>query len=228
MAVSPTSNKARPLRGSFITFEGIDGCGKTTQAESLGRRLREAGHELVETREPGGTAVGRELRGLLLSPDHAALTPDCELLLFLADRVQHLRELILPALARGETVICDRHHDSTVAFQRFGRELDFTPVDSVVRHWIEPHAPQLTFWLDAPPEVAWARIQQRLEAGTGGEQGTTRLENEARNFHLRVKAGYEKLFEAFPERIVRIDAEGSIDEIAAEVWNILTDRYDLF
>lgn len=228
------------MHGAFITFEGIDGCGKTTQAGMLARRLREGGHAVVETREPGGTGVGRGLREVLLNPDHGALTPDCELLLFLADRVQHLQELIVPALKRGEVVLCDRFHDSTVAFQRYGRELDFSAVDSVVRQWIEPNTPHLTFWLDAEPEVAWARIEQRLEragddgshdngesGGGGRETAATRLENEARNFHLRVKQGYEKLFHAHPARIVRIDAGGDIDQIASEVWNTLKDRYEV-
>ena len=231
LAESSSHEDKRSLRGAFITFEGIDGCGKTTQAKLLAERLRAVGHSVVETREPGGTSVGMGLREVLLDPANKALTPECELLLFLADRVQHLGELIVPALERGDTVICDRFHDSTVAFQRYGRGLDFSAVDSVVRTSIEPSTPHLTCWLDAEPDLAWERIRQRLrEAGTdnGDSQATgTRLENEAKNFHLRVRDGYEKLYEAFPQRIVRVDAAREIDEIAGEIWKIVSDRFDV-
>lgn len=215
------------MQGAFITFEGIDGCGKTTQAQMLARKLGKAGHSVVDTREPGGTAVGLGLREVLLNPEHGALTPDAELLLFLADRVQHLEELIVPALERGQTVICDRFHDSTVAFQQYGRELDFSAVESVVNRWITPNTPHLTLWLDVDPEVAWARIQQRLGEDNGAGQAVTRLENETKNFHPRVRSGYEKLFQSFPRRIVKIDAGGSIEDIAEAVWIVVTDRYDV-
>ena len=127
-AAGEKAGKVSP-RGAFITFEGVDGCGKTTQAELLAEKLRRVGHSVLTTREPGGTAVGRGLREVLLNPAHKEITPECELLLFLADRVQHLGELITPALARGETVVCDRFHDSTVAYQRYGRQLDFSGVE---------------------------------------------------------------------------------------------------
>lgn len=227
MAESAHMQGRGSLQGAFITFEGIDGCGKTTQAQLLARRLDRAGISLLETREPGGTAVGRELRELLLNPEYGALTPDAELLLFLADRVQHLAELIVPALERGQTVICDRFHDSTVAFQQHGRELDFSAVESVVNRLIVPHTPHLTLWLDVDPGVARERIRQRLEADNGAGQAVTRLENEAENFHLRVRRGYEKLYQSFPLRIVKIDAGGSIEDIAEAVWNVVTDRYDV-
>jgi len=231
LAESSSNGDKRSLRGAFITFEGIDGCGKTTQAKLLAEKLRAAGHVVVETREPGGTSVGMGLREVLLDPANKALTPECELLLFLADRVQHLGELIVPALERGDTVICDRFHDSTVAFQRYGRGLDFSAVDSVVRASIEPSTPHLTCWLDAEPDLAWERIRRRLReagGGNGDSQATgTRLENEASNFHLRVRDGYEKLYGAFPQRIVRVDAAGGIDEIAGEIWKIVSDRFDV-
>src|SRR5574341_782941 len=114
-------------RGDFITFEGIDGCGKTEQARRLAARLRGLGVAVAETREPGGTAIGRGLRAVLLDSVHAGMTPECEVLLYLADRVQHLAEVIRPALLRGETVICDRYHDATLAYQHHARGLDMAP-----------------------------------------------------------------------------------------------------
>ena len=235
MASAADRKTKKSLRGAFITFEGIDGCGKTTQARLLAEKLREYNFPVVETREPGGTAVGMGLREVLLNPANHDITPECELLLFLADRVQHLGELIVPALARGDTVICDRFHDSTVAFQKHGRGLDFSAVDSVVRKGIEPTTPDLTFWLDVDGGTAWERIEERhrKQAARGpnksqsGGPRATRLENEAKKFHLRVKIGYEKLYEEFPQRIVRVDAAPGIGEIADEIWKSLTDHFDV-
>ncbi len=235
MASAADSNTKKSLRGAFITFEGIDGCGKTTQARLLAEKLRAYNFPVVETREPGGTAVGMGLREVLLNPANHEITPECELLLFLADRVQHLGELIVPALARGDTVICDRFHDSTVAFQKHGRGLDFSAVDSVVRKGIEPTTPVLTFWLDLNTNTAMARTRSRqlLAADKEGDNSLseavvgTRLENEIEKFHIRVKIGYEKLYEEFPQRIVRVDAAPGIGEIAEEIWKSLTDRFDV-
>ncbi len=234
------ASKRKSLRGAFITFEGVDGCGKTTQAGALAARLRQTGLEVVETREPGGTTLGQGLREVLLNPANAAMVPECELLLFLADRVQHLGEVIAPALARGATVISDRFHDSTVAYQQYGRELDFSPVASVIEQKIEPHAPDLTLWLDADLGEAQARIGQRqltamLEVGRRVAarlppeplSEDTRLENEALNFHMRVQQGYGKLLERYPARIVRVDGARPIEEISAEVWKVVEARFDV-
>jgi len=219
------------LKGAFITLEGIDGCGKTTQAKLLAERLRQLGTLVVETREPGGTAVGRALRQVLLDPDNLDLAPETELLLFLADRLQHLVELIKPALARGDTVICDRFHDSTVAFQKFGRQLDFSTVESVVRNKIEPATPDLTFWMDLTPCLARERIRVRHKVsgrdGAPEDAEATRLENEAEAFHKRVQNGYEVLYGTYPQRIVKIDAAAGIGEVAEQVWALLTERFDV-
>lgn len=218
--------KKKPLRGVFITFEGIDGCGKTTQARLLAQRLREGGHPVLETREPGGTAIGAALREVLLAPAHGAMTPQCELLLYLADRLQHLAETIRPALEKGETVVCDRFHDATVAYQHHGRGLDFTPVRELIEREIAPAAPQVTFWLDAPPAQAARRMAGREQAG-GLDAAATRLDREHQAFHLRVKAGYEALARDNPRRIVRIDADRPIAVLAEEIWQRLGERYAL-
>lgn len=232
-------NRKKSLRGAFITFEGVDGCGKTTQARALAARLREGGLDVVETREPGGTAVGQGLREVLLSPANGAIVPECELLLFLADRVQHIGEVIAPALARGEVVISDRFHDSTVAYQQYGRELDFSPVSSVIEGSIAATPPDLTFWLDADLGEAQARIGRRqmeamLQVGRRVEahlppeplSSDTRLENEALQFHMRVQQGYEALRQQHPGRIVRLDAAQAIAHLSAQVWAVVEERFD--
>ncbi len=236
----PAKTEPSARRGAFITFEGVDGCGKTTQAERLAARLRKAGRSVVETREPGGTQVGQGLRRVLLDPAHRNITPECELLLFLADRIQHLGELIAPALARGDAVICDRFHDSTVAYQKFGRQLDFSGVDALIERHIAPTPPLLTFWLEVGLETAQGRINQRqiqkmFQAGERLRRGgtaqpaatDTRLEDEALHFHLRVQEGYETLQREHPGRIVRLDAARPIEELAEEVWRVVKERMDV-
>jgi dTMP kinase len=227
-------------RGAFITFEGVDGCGKTTQAGLLAGKLREAGYSVVETREPGGTAVGQGLRDVVLKPAHGEVTPACELLLFLADRVQHLAEVIVPALARGDTVICDRYHDSTVAYQKYGRKLDFKPVEGIIAEHIATTPPALTFWLEVELETAQGRINKRqlndlvrlgdrLAHGhvTESPPADTRLEDEALNFHLRVQAGYDALLQEHPQRIVQLDGSRPVAELAESVWTTVKERLDV-
>ncbi|MEE8554776.1 MAG: dTMP kinase [bacterium] len=236
---TPASHAKRSLRGAFITFDGIDGCGKSTQAALLASRLRAADHAVLETREPGGTRIGQGLRTVLLDPENGNMSAHCELLLYLADRVQHLDEAIRPALARGDTVICDRYHDATVAYQRFGRELDFTPVEGFIAAEIAPTSPQLTFWLDLDVETALARIAQRQRAagadpkGASGAPGAsaqgaaeTRLDRERPEFHGRVREGYAAIHREEPERVLRIDAGGDVEGIGEAVWQAMRERYD--
>ena len=230
MAESAHRQGRRSLRGAFITFEGIDGCGKTTQAQLLARRLGRLGGtgiSLLETREPGGTAVGRELRELLLNPEHRALTPDAELLLFLADRVQHLAELIVPALERGQTVICDRFHDATVAYQQHGRGLDLASLGGFLEKEVLSTTPDTTWWLDLEVELAQRRIQQRIRGQGGNEPRESRLDDAGREFHERVRSGYAAIHGSEPGRMVRVPATGDEAEIDATIWNLLSRRYDL-
>ena len=239
---TPPTPALRSLRGAFITFEGIDGCGKTTQARMLAEKLRAYNFPVVETREPGGTPIGKDLRAVLLDPGNTAMTPHCELMLYLADRMQHLAEVIRPAMARGDTVICDRYHDATVAYQFHGRGLDFAPVQPLIAAEIETSPPDLTFWMDVNLETAQSRIEERSRAQPVGEGGAdfsgnagegaephpsaeSRLEQEDVKFHLRVMIGYEQLYKSHPQRIARIDGAVSIDAIHEAVWEKIGERF---
>lgn len=210
------------LNGAFITFEGIDGCGKTTQAQLLAAYLREKGHTVLETREPGGTSIGTALRAILQDAANRGMTPLSELLLYLADRVQHLAETIRPALARGETVVCDRFHDATVAYQHHGRGLDFGSVAPLIEREIAITPPDLTFWLDVSLGTARERLTRRGASGTGPE---ARIEGEAEAFHERVRGGYAALHRQHPRRIVRVDAAEPIEALAGRIRRELEERY---
>ena len=216
-----------PLRGRFITFEGIDGCGKTTQATRLAERLRERQIPVAGTREPGGTSIGQQVRAVLLSPDNAAMEPSCELLLYLADRVQHLTQVIRPALERGEVVVCDRFHDATVAYQHYGRGLELTPLQGFIEAEILSMAPDVTFWLDVEVATAQARIAARNEGTAGEAPNESRLDAASRNFHQRVRDGYAAICRAEPRRVQRIEAAGDPDTLHGEIWRLLEARYDV-
>jgi dTMP kinase len=222
------SASSSSLRGRFLSFEGIDGCGKSTQAAQVAERLERAGLPVLRTREPGGTPAGKALRQILLDPQYRGLAPDAELLLFLADRVQHLTEVIGPALARGAVVVCDRFHDATVAFQKYGRGLDF----GAIQPWIDRHIqpmPHLTFWLDVDLKVATARLHRRegVDPAKASLDVLTRLEQEPSEFHARVRAGYRAIADAEPDRMVRIDGAPPIDTVQAAIWEQLTARFPL-
>ena len=223
---STTRQEKPDIRGRFITLEGIDGCGKSTQAVRLAERPRQAGVSVLETREPGGTEIGKALRAVLLSPHSAGLAPSAELLLFLADRVQHLSELIRPALQRGETVICDRYHDATEAYQRFGRGLDFGPYRGLIDSEVMTTPPDLTLWLDLPPEAAAERMAARRAAQEAPAQDAeARFDTAEMAFHQRVSAGYRALHAEHPARIVRIDAELGIAEMEARIYDQVSARF---
>ncbi len=195
----------------FITLEGGEGVGKTTQQALLAERLQREGYACVSTREPGGTALGEALRELLLHGD--PLTPLAELFLYAADRAEHVQKCILPALAAGQVVVCDRFTDSTLAYQGYGRGLDLEQIrqlNHLATGGLQPH---LTLWLDLPPEVGLAR------SGLAD-----RLEQERLEFHRRVYHGFQALAAAEPQRIVRIDAGGSPLEVAARIWSVVQPR----
>jgi dTMP kinase len=209
-------------RGRFVTFEGIEGSGKTTQIERLGRSLRAAGLEVIATREPGGTAIGRRLRALLLDAEGYPVAPATELLLYSADRAQHLIEMIGPALGRGAVVLCDRYLDATLAYQGYGRMLGTDAVLAV--HRIPPldRRPDRTVLLDLDPAEGLARARSRnVSRGTDRCEG--RYEMEEIEFHGRVRRGYLDLAAADPERIRVVQAAGSEDEVAARVRAALAD-----
>ena len=195
----------------FITLEGGDGVGKTTQQALLAERLRQEGYACLCTREPGDTALGRRLRDLLLYGD--PLAQATELLLYAADRAEHVSKVIVPALAAGQVVVCDRFTDSTLAYQGYGRGLDLEKIrqlNHLATGGLQPH---LTLWLDLPPEVGLAR------------RGIPdRLEQERLEFHRRVYQGFQVLAASEPQRIVRVDAEGSPEEVANRIWSAVECR----
>lgn len=191
--------------GRFIAFEGIEGAGKSTQVARLAATLRERGHEVVETLEPGGTSFGRHLRQLVMQPTDDPPLPLTELLLYLADRAQHVEQTLRPALARGAVVLCDRYSGSTIAYQGYGRGLDLAMVvrlDADARQGLWPH---LTLLLDCP-------LEQGLRRATGDD----RMQRERLDFHRRVRDGFHQLAASDPTwRIISTEPER--DEVAAAV-----------
>jgi dTMP kinase len=191
---------------AFITFEGIEGCGKSTQARRLCERL---GERVRLTCEPGGTALGRSIRELLLEPARGTMDPVAEALLYLADRAQHVGEVIRPALEEGRTVVSDRYVDSTLAYQGYGRGLPLHLLEAVAELATGGLRPDLTVFLDVPVEMGLKRV--------GARGRHDRLESERVEFHERVRQGYLALIEREPRRWVRLDGEGDEDAVARRV-----------
>lgn len=206
--------------GKFITFEGLEGTGKTTQIERLAAHLRQAAVDVVVTREPGGTELGRQLRLLLLRPDQGPMSPMCELLLYVADRCQHLEEVIEPALQLGSFVLCDRYVDATLAYQGYGRRLGVDTVLALHRQAPLDRRPDRTILLDLAPERALRRARHRNEAQQlSALEG--RFEQERLAFHRRVREGYLELATHEPGRIRLVDAAGSRDQVQQGVRDAL-------
>ena len=192
-------------RGIFITFEGMDGSGKTTQMKRLAARLRSTGRTVLETAEPGGTRIGAQIRRILLDAANQELAPTAELLLYFASRAQNVNELILPALGRGEVVLADRFTDSSLVYQGCGRGLK----------------PDLTVLVDIDAETSLGRARARNTAEPNCE---TRMDEQALEFHRRVYHAYHALAEREPERVKMVDGCADIDTIEAEIWRIVS-RY---
>jgi dTMP kinase len=207
--------EAPARRGRFITFEGTDGSGKTTQMSLLADRLRTEGYEVVETQEPGGTEIGRQIRNILLNSDNRALCPTAEMLLYFAARAQNFDERILPAWDRGAYVLSDRFTDSTIAYQGYGRGLG--PNVVMTLHDIACHGlqPDLTICVDIDLETAIERARSR--------QKRDRIEEEAADFHNRVREAYLELAKEHPNRIRLIDGRGTKSEVAERVWAAVHD-----
>jgi dTMP kinase len=201
----------------FITFEGIEGSGKSTQLRALAAHLRSAGHDVVATREPGGTAAGCAIRRLLLGPDAVPLAPLAELLLYLADRAQHVDEVIRPALAAGGIVLSDRFSDSTLAYQGYARGLDLPMLRALDERARGGLAPALTVLLDCPVEAGLARARGRSGIAD-------RFERETAAFHERVRAGFQALAAEEPQRFVVIDAAAPVADVEARVVEAVARR----
>ncbi|WP_352336391.1 dTMP kinase [Psychrobacter sp. 16-MNA-CIBAN-0192] len=211
---------ALPL-GRFISFEGTEGVGKTTAIETLCARLQANGIDYLRTREPGGSPFAERLRTILLDPV-TDINDDTELLLMFAARCDHVQQLIMPTLQRGTWVICDRFIDSTVAYQGFGRAHGdaamLAKIESLIAQFI-PQLPDLTLWLDLPVDEGMARAGKRSAAD--------RFEQQASEFFARVHQGFALLATEHPERICRIEATGSTDEVSARIWQVVQDRFNL-
>lgn len=196
----------------LITLEGIEGAGKTSQIEFIVEYLTSQGHDCIAAREPGDTAIGRKIRAILLDPAHQALDPLAELLLYEADRAQHLKEKIRPALQRGQTVICDRFHDATTVYQGVARGLAPDMIHALHELVLKGLKPDITFLLDLSPEIGLARAWKQLDSGrrTACE---SRFEKENAAFHQRVREGYLELARLEPDRFCIIDASGTQQEV---------------
>ena len=204
-----------PVRGKFITFEGIDGSGKSTQMRLLAERLRSDGRAVFETVEPGGTAVGQQIRRILLDSANQDLLPTAELLLYFASRAQNVEQCILPALGAGEIVLCDRFTDSTLAYQGYARGLGAETVLALDRIACQGLTPDLTLLIDVDVETGLARMQARNASGTTNE---TRLDDESQEFHRKVRDAYLAIARQHAGRFRVIDGRGEPEEVAVRVW----------
>lgn len=207
----------------FITFEGIEGTGKSTQIMLLKARLESLGKSVLVTLEPGGSRIGAELRRVLLSLENRDLCARAELFLYLADRAQHVAQVVRPALEAGRIVLCDRFADSTVAYQAFGRGLDPELLHSLNTLAVDGLWPDLTILLDLEPEVGLTRAVARNNA-EGKTVAEGRFEAENLAFHARVRQGFTAWARRFPERIRCVDAAGAPEDIAADVWRLVADK----
>ncbi len=206
-------------RGRFITFEGGEGCGKSTQVQRLKSALERAGFPVLLTREPGGTRLAELIRGLLKDEREDPPCDRSELLLFLAARAQLVKQVIRPALEKGIWVISDRFSDSTFAYQGYGRGLPLDVLRLANDFACEGLKPDLTFLLEVDPETSRARMRAR-EAASG--TNADRIECAGDDFHARLRAGFLELAAAEPARITRVDASGSPDEVEEKIWTLLT------
>lgn len=206
------------LKGKFITFEGIDGSGKSTQLRLLQDALRARGLEIVTTLEPGGTTLGKRLRAAFLETDET-VSPMAELLLFAADRAQHVSYLIKPSMQEGKIVISDRYADATVAYQGAGRGFDERVIDAVIGLATGGLKPDLTLFYDLPVDMAIARANKR----NGDDAKNNRMDAETHDFYERVRERYLKIAEKDPQRFKVIDATGSPDEIFKDTMKIVEE-----
>jgi dTMP kinase len=209
------------MKGLFITFEGTEGSGKSTQIPILADRLRAFGHHVRVLREPGGTPIGEEIRHTLKhSKDNHAMTPEAELLLMNASRAQLVREVIRPALAAGEVVLSDRFYDSTTAYQGHGRQLDLKMVQSIIDAAVGNTRPDLTLLFLLPYEVAEDRRLAR-QPSLPLSIKRDRIEEAGRNFFERVAKGYQAIAAAEPERVRIVDGSGTVPEVSARIWKLV-------
>lgn len=204
------------MKGSFITFEGCEGVGKTTQVERLRRYFEESGQKALFLREPGGTVISEKIREMLLSKENDNMNGKCEALLYSAARAQLLGEVVAPALEKGVIVVCDRFTDSTFAYQGAARGLGMDFIDELNKLTCGDIVPNVTVFLDMPPRLAFAR--------KGGADKNDRLESQSMEFHEKVYKGYKEVARRYPDRFVCVDASKDADEVWEDVIDLLRQR----
>ena len=218
-------------RGKFITFEGLDGTGKSTQQRKLAAALRAAGYKVVETREPGGTSTGEKIRKMLLDSGTAGLSPLAEMALMFASRAQHIAEVIEPALQHGSIVLCDRFTDSTEAYQGSGRKLGSDAVLELHHVLCGDLQPDLTVLLDSNPARSVGRARRRNKRAsrksTRGHSDENRFEQETRAFFTRVREGYMAIAKREPERVVVVDAHGAPAQTHQRIMEVVAQKLHL-
>lgn len=205
----------------FITFEGIEGSGKTTQIRLLAERLTDQNQQVVQTREPGGCPIADQIRGILLHPDNASMDSRTELLLYAAARAQHIEQIIRPALKTGKIVLCDRFTDATLAYQGDGRGLNRDLILQLNRLATGNCLPDLTLLFDMPVEIGLGRAKQRETETQDSSEG--RFEREKFDFHQRIREGYLALAKAEPQRIRIIDAEKPAADVSLQVFSVIDE-----
>ncbi|MFO7971997.1 MAG: dTMP kinase [Desulfobacterales bacterium] len=205
----------------FISFEGIDGSGKTTQINHMVKFLQDNRHSCVITREPGGTRIGEKIRAILLDPISKDMDPLTELLLYTADRAQHIKEFVSPFLSAGKTVLCDRFYDATVVYQGFARGIDVGLIDKLHKLLFGNLKPDITILLDLPPEKGLSRAWKQIKNGDR-ENVETRFEKEELSFHNKVRSGYLELARLEPGRFRVIDASMDENQVRNEIIKILS------
>ena len=204
------------MKGKFITFEGCDGCGKSTQLKLWRAYLTEKNVPHIFTREPGGGAISEAIREILLNGKNGNMSDECEALLFAAARVQHLKEVVKPALDQGKIVICDRYVDSSFAYQAYARELGEDFIEKINAFALENYLPDCTVFIDLTPEAAFQRKQ--------GADENDRMEQAGMRFHQKVYQGYQAMQKKYPKRIVAVNGEQTPEEIFEQTLKILQEK----
>lgn len=204
------------MRGAFITFEGCEGSGKSTQIRLLSEALREKNIPHTVTREPGGGEISEEIRRIILNGRYKEMSDECEALLYAAARVQHLKDTVEPALARGELVICDRYIFSSFAYQGYGRGLSLDYLENINEYAVRNYMPDVTLFLDIPPKNAFERKH--------GADENDRIEQAGAQFHQRVYEGYKQLLKRYPRNFVEVDCLGNKFQTSQNVVRILQER----
>lgn len=204
------------MKGLFITFEGPDGAGKTTQIQSLANTLRLQGHDVVVTREPGGTAISNKIRALLLSTEHEEMVDQAEVLLYAASRAQHVHEIIVPALQHNKIVLCDRYIDASIAYQAYGLGIDEAIIYKVNEFASSGIKPTRTYMLDITVEESRRRLQQRA-MNSDGAIGLDRIEQKTISYHQRVREGFLNIAQNDPDRVLLIDANRAVEKISHDI-----------